>query len=238
MNKKFILGLVVFFSLAFINEAFPKDCPAYATACGTPKVYQLTMNKLEVSTTGSATDATTIVSTPTAFDIASASAGVQVGSWFSGANLPPGTYNWMRRTISRSFSIQGYVTSGGVDYYTSNAPDTSTFGPDTNINSVSTGTYSFTGSDVPSDYAAVTYTADDPSDHGITLPAGISFTSDSIVEIDTSSPMTVELGKTMTMQITFNVTNTIELQPYDGSNPGYLKMSCSEPDVSATVTTE
>jgi len=236
-KRKIVAGILVVGVLRLVNpeSLFAKTCPTYASACAAPVSYKVTMNKLEVSTNSDGTGAITLVSTPQQFDIAKANAGAIVGSWFSGASLPEGRYVWMRRTVSRTFCFKGYVTYGGYDWYTSNDPDTANFGSDTNLRRVAHGTYTFTGSDVPLDYAEVCVKAEDPTEHGVSLPSGMSFTSSSIIEEDSNMNFTVAKGQKAKIKITFNVQNTLELLP---TGPSTYKLAISEPDVSATVSTE
>lgn len=241
MDKKIILSIfaiVIIASFIFCADSFARDCPNYRAGCGAPDIYEVTMNQLEVSTSGSETNAITVVTTPQTFDIAQANAGAVVGSWFSGTTLPPGTYNWMRRTVSRTFSGKGYVNANNFDWYTCSSPDTANFGSETNLCREAEGTYTFVGSDVPSDYAEVTFTAATPP-VGVSLPAGMSFTATSIVEEDTSETIPVVRGQSTTMKITFNVSNTLELEQYDPiNNPTYYKLNISEPDVAMEITTQ
>ena len=239
MNKRFILFpfiLILIMSSVIITDVFARSCPDYAVACGASAVYNVTMNKTEVSTTGSSTGAVTIVETPQTFDIASANAGARVGGWFSGANLPPGTYNWMRRTVSRTFSGKGYVTSGGYDWYTSNNPDTS-FGSGTNLRRVATGAYTFIGTSVPSDYAEINFSVPTPPDPSY-LPSGMTMTADSIVQEDTSTTVIIEKGRKSTMRITFNVGNTLQLQITNPPTNTEYKLFLGEPDASVTINYE
>ena len=235
MDKKIILGFLILCSLMLIfgSDTFARNCPAYATACDAALSYKITMNQLEVSTTGDATGAVTVVSTPQQFDIAAFNAGAVVGSWFSGVNLAPGTYDWMRRTVSRTFYGQGYVTSGGFDYYTSSNPDTVTFGAGTNMRAVAAGTFP---SNPPADYAEIAFAVENPTDWGQSLPPGMTMTATSIIETDTSSPVTISMNQQTRITITFNVSNSLQLQRYGA--PTDLTLGLGEPDVEMTVTYE
>ena len=221
----FILSFCLLPSLSFA-----RDCPRYALACGAAVTYNVTMNKMEVSTSGSSTNAVTIVSSPQTFDIAAANAGAVVGSWFSGTTLAPGTYNWMRRTVSRTFTAKGYLTYRGNVYYTSSNPDTATYGRGTNLRAVAAGTYTFVGSDAPADYAVVSFSIPDPPG-GFSLPTGMTMTSTEVIQEDTSNTMTIAICVSTTMRIIFNVQNTLQLQQVGPVN----MLQLGEPDASATI---
>ncbi len=85
-------------------------------ATGQPDVYQVTINKFEMSSNngGSYTE---IGSGGLTFNIAAANAGAQVGQYFSSGGTSPlspnTTYNRMRVTVSCTFAIRGCVTFGG-----------------------------------------------------------------------------------------------------------------------------
>lgn len=236
MDKKtvsFTLFLIISV-LYFQDVLFARDCPGYALGCGAAKTYKVTMNRMEVSTSGNESAAVTIVSVPSQFDIASFNAGAIVGSWFSGAALGPGTYNWMRRRVSRTFYGKGYVTYGGSDYYTSNNPDIVTYGSGTNVRAEAAGTHTFIGSDAPSDYAEIAFTVSSPPE-GFSLPTGMSMTADEIIQEDTSNTVIIGFGLTTRMRISFNVENTLQLVNQAG--PVRL-LQLGEPDASVAIVYE
>jgi hypothetical protein len=187
-------------------------------ACSAPAVYKVTMNKLEMSTTGGATNVVTVVNTAQLFDIASTDAGAVVGSWFAGTSLPFGSYNWMRRTISGTFTLKGFVTLGGNDYYTSSGD---AFG--TGVNREATGTHTFEGDDIPADYVEVEF---DVCDWGATCTAG------TMVETDTSQVMNVERNQKLAMQVSFNVANTLGIRLI-GVNTYQFELA--PPDIAITL---
>jgi len=117
----FLLAMLVF-GLTF--TAPPADAQL---ATGQPDVYQMTINKFEMSSDNGSTY-TEIGSGGLTFNIASVNAGAQVGTYFSSSASPLSpstTYNRMRVTVSCTFSIRGCVSFGGQDRCTqsgSNAP--------------------------------------------------------------------------------------------------------------------
>jgi len=227
-HQMILIGIIII-SIGFTTNVFSaqRTCGAYAEGCGDAAVYTMTMNKLEVSTSTDGTNSITVVDTPQTWDIASATAGATVGSWFSGANLGPGDYVWMRRTMSTAQTGQGYVVDGADIYYTSSSPDN--VATCTNCDSITSTEAAFTASP-PADYAAVSFTIALPG--GVDPPTGMVFSGNQIIETDTSETFPIDIGKTTTMDIQFNVENTIELLL---SGPTY-SIILSEPNVGMEVT--
>ena len=58
----------------------------------TPSKYQVTMSKLELCTSSDCSDATVLTNTSASFNIASASAGADVGSWINSFELEIGKH--------------------------------------------------------------------------------------------------------------------------------------------------
>ena len=96
---------VLFVHFFFINSVFA------GTITGTPTKYETTMTKFELCTSSACTT-TTVLGTKTAtFNIASASAGADVGDWISSFSLEVGTiYTHVQATINVTFTIAGYIT--------------------------------------------------------------------------------------------------------------------------------
>jgi hypothetical protein len=127
-------------------------------------IYNVTVNKVEVynSTTG---QWVTVTSSPTTFNIASATAAnAVVGNMIAGATLPNGTYTRLKWEVSSTFGIKACETGSGVcTNGTQQALSTHTFA------AVAAGTYatasttttivdfSASGS-CPANTATVTYT--------------------------------------------------------------------------------
>ena len=120
---------LTFFAFIFIVIGFyliPSVADAQL-ATGQPDVYQVTINKFEMSSNNGGTY-TEIGSGGLTFNIASVSAGAQVGQYFSTGSSPLSpntTYNRMRITVSCTFAIRGCVTFGGQSRCTqsgTNAP--------------------------------------------------------------------------------------------------------------------
>ena len=103
-----LLFCVLFVHFFFINSVFA------GTITGTPTKYETTMTKFELCTSSACTT-TTVLGTKTAtFNIASASAGADVGDWISSFSLEVGTtYTHVQATINVTFTIAGYIEDDG-----------------------------------------------------------------------------------------------------------------------------
>ena len=105
-----LLFCVLFVHFFFINSVFA------GTITGTPTKYETTMTKFELCTSSACTT-TTVLGTKTAtFNIASASAGADVGDWISSFSLEVGTtYTHVQATINVTFTIAGYITDDNTN---------------------------------------------------------------------------------------------------------------------------
>ena len=105
-----LLFCVLFVHFFFINSVFA------GTITGTPTKYETTMTKFELCTSSACTT-TTVLGTKTAtFNIASASAGADVGDWISSFALEVGTtYTHVQATINVTFTIAGYITDDNTN---------------------------------------------------------------------------------------------------------------------------
>ena len=101
---------VLFVHFFFMNSVFA------GTITGTPTKYETTMTKFELCTSSACTT-TTVLGTKTAtFNIASASAGADVGDWISSFSLEVGTtYTHVQATINVTFTIAGYITDDNTN---------------------------------------------------------------------------------------------------------------------------
>ncbi len=224
--RKIFLNILFFACLLVFMQEYEvfaaSTCATYFDSCGVPELYQVTMNKLRISTTGSSKNAITIVSSPQSFNIASVNAGAVVGSWFSGTSIPPGKYNWMERTISGTFVFKGYVNhTDGFTYYTSSL---SVVGP--NVNRIATA--SFDPNNPPADYASVST--------DICNSQGVSCTNGSIIEEQTDQEIPIEPGKETKIKIIFNVNNTLGLR-WDAGLSAWI-LSLDAPSVNVQITEE
>ena len=104
MMKLIRLVIYVFFvHLFFINYVY-----AHNACTSTPTKYEVTMKKVALCTSSACTTTTVLAEKDGTFDIASASAGADVGSWITGYALEIGTtYTHLQATISSTFTIKG-----------------------------------------------------------------------------------------------------------------------------------
>ncbi len=116
---RLVLALVVAVVMAFAcpSRAFAQlDGPSGA-ATGPASSYVITVEKFELCTgvdgSGGGCEGPFVLASSTkSFDIASASAGAEVGAYVSNVSLPVGTtYRYVRLTLSRTFTIAGHVDS-------------------------------------------------------------------------------------------------------------------------------
>ena len=104
-----ILTYVLFTNILLINFGYAADDIA------TPTKYQLTMKKAELCTSSACTTTTVLAEKDATFNIASASAGADVGNWITSFALEVGTtYTHIKATISTTFTIAGYTTNSDI----------------------------------------------------------------------------------------------------------------------------
>ena len=100
---KFIV-LVKLFLLLFIANSY--------AAKGVATVYKVTMKKVELCTSSACTTTTLLAETDGTFNIASATAGADVGDWITSFALEVGTtYTHIKATLSTTMTIAGYTTN-------------------------------------------------------------------------------------------------------------------------------
>ena len=111
-----LIRLVIYVSfvhLFFINYVYADN-----VCTSTPAKYEVTMKKVELCTSSACTTTTVLAEKDGTFDIASASAGADVGSWITGYALEIGTtYTHIKATINSTFTIKGTCSNGehGLD---------------------------------------------------------------------------------------------------------------------------
>ena len=102
-------------------------CPQVALSIddiGTPSVYKITMLKVELCSSSACSNSTVIANSASTFDIASVSAGANVGSWVNNFSLAVGkTYTHVKATMSSKMVISGYTTNSLIssDYCVTNS---------------------------------------------------------------------------------------------------------------------
>ena len=101
----------IFFILLFTFLIFEQGFAADAT--GEPTKYQVTMKKVELCTDLACSTTYTLGERDMDADIASVSAGADVGAYAPTTGIPPGiVYSHLRVTISRTFSITASISVG------------------------------------------------------------------------------------------------------------------------------
>ena len=96
---------------------------AMAADKGDAEVYKVTMSRMELCTDSTCSSPTSVCTTTKTVDIASVSAGAEIGSWCSMSSLPIGTiYSHVRVHVNRTFTMKGVVLDrvGSKDCFTQN----------------------------------------------------------------------------------------------------------------------
>jgi hypothetical protein len=170
-------------------------------ATGQPDVYQVTINKFEMSSNngGSYTE---IGSGGLTFNIAAVNAGAQVGQYFSSGGTSPlspsTTYNRMRVTVSCTFAIRGCVTFGGQQCTQS-------------------------GTNVPGGPPAQTTS--------ITMPVSVcpNQTEVQFESPEGQVSFTTDANGGLSLTINFNTATALALYAADSIGPGNVSVSFSQP---------
>jgi len=117
-----LIILVFTLNLLSFNIVFAADDVA------TPSTYQVTMKKVELCISRDGLTCTLLAEKDGTFNIASATAGTDVGDWITSFALDVGTtYTHIKATISSTMEIAGYTTNAGIssDYcVTESSPNT------------------------------------------------------------------------------------------------------------------
>ena len=122
MKTNLALFFIFLVNIFFVSNVFAADDVA------TPSTYKVTMKKIELCTSNACSSPTVLAEKDGTFDIASVTAGADVGSWISSFALEVGkTYTHIRATISTTMTIAGYTTNSDIssDYcVTESSPNT------------------------------------------------------------------------------------------------------------------
>lgn len=114
--KKLLLTLL--FTILIFSNGYAANGKGEATE------YTVTMKKVELCEDSACSSSTTVGEKDMAANIASASAGADVGSYAPTTGLPIGTtFTHLRVTISRTFTITGSVVLSGDDCFTDGGTD-------------------------------------------------------------------------------------------------------------------
>ncbi len=203
----------VFFIITIIFLLFNKAYSANPDK-GEATTYNITMQKVELCQDSTCSTSYTVGNNSKTVNIASASAGADIGSYAPTTGLPMGqTYSHLRVTLSRSFTISGSVTTdNGVCYTdgdTSSATDNLHVGT-TTASSVAETTIWLADAD--------TYNAANGAGGGANIP--IAYTSptyastmslsgnSALMIYELAAPYTVGF-KTPVIKVTFNVSEAL-----------------------------
>ena len=160
MKKIFLIFAL---TILFFNKSYA------ATGEGAATEYQVTMKKVELCEDSACATSTTVGDSSMPVDIASVSAGADIGSYAETTGLPLGTtFSHLRVTVSRTFTVTGTVTAGSTDCVTDGGTDNTA----TNLLDAGTGTAVSTTMYLVN---AATYDASDGSTGGSDL--AISYSS-------------------------------------------------------------
>lgn len=187
LKKKFV---IILFSTFFMLSICPS---VWAVVFGTPTVYQVTVNRIEISKDSGATWVT-VGSGSLIFDIASSNAGAVIGNYCANNNIEAGTYDKIRATVSRTFAVRGSIRQ------------------DTGQNN---GNLMYTSA------AGATNVAANLGSQSVTcptteLPAGISLSPDGdFYCTDDVNFVVNDTTASQNVTVNFNVTNCLALYPND-----------------------
>ena len=109
-SHKYLNSILFVFFITFLSSS------AAIAESGRADVYKVTMDRMELCTDSTCTSPLLVCSGTKTVDIASVSAGADIGSWCPLSGIPIGTtYSHYRIRVSRSFTISGTVTGDGTD---------------------------------------------------------------------------------------------------------------------------
>jgi hypothetical protein len=154
--------LILALTILFFNKGYAASGEGAATE------YTVTMKKVELCEDSACATSTTVGDSSKRVDIASVSAGADIGSYAATTGLPLGTtFSHLRVTVSRTFQVTGSVTAGSTACVTDGGTDNTA----TNLLDAGTGTAVSTTMYLVN---AATYDASDGSTGGSDLPMSYS----------------------------------------------------------------
>ena len=113
MSLNLVKFILCFFISVFVFNS--KIFADHADDASTPSIYKVTMTKLELCSSSACNSPTILTEKSGTFNIASASAGADVGSWITSFELEIGkTYTHIRATINTTFTISGYTSNSSI----------------------------------------------------------------------------------------------------------------------------
>ena len=138
------LLIIIAFLFIFITKTlFAATCADGSNKCGEATVYKVTMTKVELCTAAPLTNTSDVTCTGAVevgsgskeFDIASVTAGADVGGWISTGGLPIGTtFTHIKPTFNKEFTLKGSVeVNASLTCYTD---ENSTIGSNTKYETI------------------------------------------------------------------------------------------------------
>jgi hypothetical protein len=234
MMKLIRLAIYVLFAhLFFINHAYA------GTITGTPTKYDTTMSKLELCTSSACTTTTVLGEKTATFNIASASAGAEVGSWISSFALPVGeTFTHVQATISTTFTIAGYIQDDGSNGLADDSYCVTVASPSTPASATTPAIHAESSTTTNADMSWIVPNTTSAGYGDLTA----SFATNGITKTDgassitwigaLTSPYTVTATSAPKFTMSFDVTNMLQAYGTGGNCAIYVK----PPAVSITVT--
>tara|TARA_B100000029_G_scaffold435737_1_gene449938 strand:+ start:896 stop:1582 length:687 start_codon:yes stop_codon:yes gene_type:complete len=217
--------MIRFYRLKFLSILFLSfivSVELYA-ASGTPSSYKPTVTKVELCSSSSCSDPIVLGSSSKEFDIASVTAGADVGNYLSDFSITLGrTYTHVRSTISSTFKVTGTVDVSGETCNTVASPTVAASNATTTAKTATDGTLAEMTWIIPDtngggDYGDLTSTF---ASNGTSKTDGAStFT----FTIALSVPYTPKATDVPTVRMSFDVTNTLTATESGGTCVMYLE---------------
>lgn len=164
MKRRALLILALIVWLPYLGYAFEETDSPIGGVLGTPTSYIVTMKKIEFRNRVGTW--VTYAEGSEQFDIATVQAGGQAGLFGQGSVLPAGTYDLMRITVYRHFTITGGISNAG-----SGQPAR------TETNNPNNGTFSNWGENLTGIAVAAT-DGGTPTPQLMPIPFGLTFQDD------------------------------------------------------------
>ena len=210
LARKIYLFVICIF-LATI-EVYAQPNPVFFGNAGSEVngTYTVTIKKIEISQDGS--NWVTEGEGSRTFNIALGNVGSQIGNYASNASIPPGTYLYIRNTLSRTMTIKGYGTYSGTTYYTSMQNGT-----------VGTNPAFWKATTDSNKYEAVSFQvpADAQGGPGETL---VISGDDMISTRQFPTPVVIGAGHTVSIEVSFNTRSMIGFESTGGGDYVFYPM--------------
>ena len=229
------IKLIIFI---FIINFFPHNLVYAVDDIAAPTTYSVTMKKVELCTSVDGLTCTLLGEKDGTFNIASATAGADVGDWIGSFALDVGkTYTHVKATLSTTMTIAGYTTNSSIssdNCVTESTPNTASAA---NQGAIVDGSNAKAGADM-------TYIVPNKEDVDNGSPYGtIDFAASGITRVNNAATMTwigaltssylVTPTSSPKITIKFDVTNQLK-SSQQAANTCF--MWAEEPSVSVSLT--